>query len=72
MKTFVARALLVVTALAGRHDDVFADRLNHASLNDAVLLARANFRRYAHGDLAQLERLLAASTARRRFSFGPS
>ena len=56
----------IVTALAGRHDDVFADRLNHASLNDAVLLARANFRRYAHGDLAQLERLLAASTARRK------
>ena len=56
----------IVTALAGRHDDVFADRLNHASLNDAVLLARANFRRYAHGDLAQLERLLAASTTRRK------
>lgn len=56
----------IVTALAGRHDDVFADRLNHASLNDAVMLARANFRRYAHGDLAQLERLLAASTARRK------
>lgn len=56
----------IVTALAGRRDDVFADRLNHASLNDAALLARADFKRYAHGDLAQLERLLAASTAQRK------
>lgn len=56
----------IVTALLGRDDAVFADRLNHASLNDACLLARASFRRYAHHDLAQLERLLAATTARRR------
>ena len=56
----------IVTALAGRADAVFADKLNHASLNDAVLLSRAQFRRYAHGDLGALERLLAASTARRK------
>ncbi len=56
----------VVTALLTREDAVFADRLNHASLNDACLLARAQFRRYAHNDLAQLERLLATTRARRR------
>jgi 8-amino-7-oxononanoate synthase len=56
----------IVTALAGREDAVFADRLNHASLNDAVLLSRAKFRRYAHGDLTMLEKLLEASTARRK------
>ena len=56
----------IVTALAGREDAVFADKLNHASLNDAVLLSRAAFRRYAHGDLAALEKLLAASRARRK------
>jgi 8-amino-7-oxononanoate synthase len=55
-----------VTALVGRDDAVFADRLNHASLNDAVLLSRAAFKRYPHLDLAALERLLAGSTARRR------
>src|SRR5262249_24360891 len=55
-----------VTALLGRGDAVFADRLNHASLNDACLLARAAFRRYAHNDLAQLELLLAASDAPRK------
>jgi 8-amino-7-oxononanoate synthase len=56
----------VVTALAGRGDAVFADRLNHASLNDAALLSRATFRRYPHLDLGALERLLRASRARRR------
>lgn len=55
-----------VTALVGREDAVFADRLNHASLNDACLLARADFRRYPHNDIAALERLLAASRARRK------
>lgn len=56
----------VVTALIGRDDAVFADRLNHASLNDACLLSRGEFRRYPHGDLGALERLLAASRSRRR------
>jgi 8-amino-7-oxononanoate synthase len=56
----------VVTALTGRGDAVFADRLNHASLNDAALLARAEFRRYPHLDLGALERLLSASRARRK------
>jgi 8-amino-7-oxononanoate synthase len=55
-----------VTALVGRADAVFADRLNHASLNDAALLSRAEFRRYPHLDLAALERLLAGSGARRK------
>ena len=56
----------VVTALAGRGDAVFADRLNHASLNDAALLSRADFRRYPHLDVAALGRLLAKSGARRK------
>jgi 8-amino-7-oxononanoate synthase len=58
--------LAAVTALTGRGDAVFADRLNHASLNDAALLARAEFRRYPHLDLAALERLLDSSRARRK------
>lgn len=56
----------VVTALLGRADGVFADRLNHASLNDAALLSRADFRRYPHLDLAALEQLLERSRARRK------
>lgn len=56
----------VVAALMGRDDAVFADKLNHASLNDAVVLSRAEFKRYPHQDLAALESLLAASPARRK------
>ncbi len=48
----------VVQALAGKGDTVFADKLNHASLNDAMLLSRAETKRYRHGDLAQLAQLL--------------
>jgi 8-amino-7-oxononanoate synthase len=53
----------VITALAGRGDAIFSDKLNHASLNDAALLSRAKFIRYPHLDLAVLERQLAASRA---------
>jgi len=56
----------IVTALLGRGDAVFADKLNHASLNDAALLSRAGFRRYPHLDLNALEKMLAASGARRK------
>ena len=58
--------LAIVPALVGRRDAVFADRLNHASLIDAVQLSRADSQRYPHGDLAVLERLLTASPARRK------
>ena len=54
----------VVAALAGRGDAIFADKLNHASLNDAVLISRAKFSRYPHLDLNVLERQLAASDAK--------
>ncbi|HJT50397.1 MAG TPA: 8-amino-7-oxononanoate synthase [Nitrosospira sp.] len=56
----------VLTALARRGDAIFADKLNHASLNDAVLLSRARFSRYPHLDLTALERQLAASNAKRK------
>jgi 8-amino-7-oxononanoate synthase len=51
-----------ITALLGRDDAIFADRLNHASLNDACLLSRAQFKRYPHGDLDALDKLLCASS----------
>lgn len=56
----------VVSALLARGDAVFADRLNHASLNDAAVLARADLRRYPHNDLAALEKMLATSRAARK------
>ena len=53
----------VLSALLGRHDEVFADRLNHASLNDAAQLCGATFTRYPHADLSQLDAQLARSRA---------
>lgn len=54
--------LAVITALVGRHGEIFADKLNHASLVDAAQLSGARFSRYRHNNLAQLESQLADST----------
>ena len=56
----------IIVALVGRGDAVFADKLNHASLIDAVQLSRADHERYPHGDLNALERQLINSTAKRK------
>ncbi len=56
----------VVQALVGRGDTVFADKLNHASLNDAMLLSRASVKRYRHNDMAQLSDLLKKTVGGRK------
>ncbi len=56
----------VVQVLASKSDTVFADKLNHASLNDAMLLSRAAVKRYRHGDMVQLEQLLAQAQTGRK------
>lgn len=45
----------VISALLGRSDAVFEDRLNHASLLDGGLMSGARFKRYAHADVVDLE-----------------
>ncbi|WP_303290598.1 8-amino-7-oxononanoate synthase [Marinobacter sp. SS5-14b] len=52
----------VISALAGRGDTVFSDRLNHASIIDGCILSRARVRRYAHGDVGALEAMLAETS----------
>ena len=56
----------MLVALAGPGDHVFEDRLNHASLLDAAMLARTRLQRYAHCDPADLQQRLARSTATRK------
>ena len=56
----------VVQALVGKDDTVFADKLNHSSLNDAMLLSRALVKRYRHGDMVQLATQLAQTTSGRK------
>jgi 8-amino-7-oxononanoate synthase len=58
---FLACATSVV-ALSGRHDLVYFDRENHASLYDGARLSWAwdNLRRFHHNDAEHLEQLLKA------------
>ncbi len=56
----------VVSALLGRGDRIYEDRLNHASLVDAGLLSRARMQRYAHGDADALAAQLAEGDGGRR------
>ncbi len=51
----------VLQTLLGRHDTVFGDRLNHASLIDAARLAGCRSVRYRHQDPEDLAARLAAT-----------
>jgi 8-amino-7-oxononanoate synthase len=55
----------VLSALLGRGDTVFEDRLDHASLLDGGLLSRARLRRYPHADADALANMLAEATGER-------
>lgn len=48
----------MLSTFVSRSDTIFADKLIHASLIDGCILSRAKHRRYAHGDLEELEELL--------------
>lgn len=45
-------------------DAIFSEQLNHASIIDGMRLCKAELFRYAHSDMADLERLLREYTAR--------
>jgi len=57
----------VISALLGKGDHVFEDRLNHASLLDAGLLSQARLQRYQHNDINDLKNKLTTSKGKRKF-----
>ena len=50
----------VISALIGRDDHVFLDRLDHASIVDGGRLSFGEMHRYAHNDVRALDRQLAS------------
>lgn len=56
----------VLGALAGRDDAIFADKLNHACLNDGSYYSLAEFHRFPHNDVEALEKLLKESRAKHK------
>lgn len=57
-------SLSIISALAGRHDILYFDRENHACLYDAARLSYGTLRKYEHGDVDQLARLLEKDAGR--------
>jgi 8-amino-7-oxononanoate synthase len=55
----------IISALCGRGDCVFSDRLNHASIVDGIRLSGARSFRFRHNDAGHLEELLRRE--RRKF-----
>lgn len=53
-----ATNLSVISTLMGRGDYVLSDKLNHASIVDGCLMSGAEFRRFKHNDMADLENRL--------------
>lgn len=53
----------ILQALCTRSTEVFADRLNHASIFDGIKLAGCKLHRYGHCDMSDLQRRLRASAA---------
>lgn len=48
----------IISSLADKDSIVFSDRLNHASIVDAIILSRAKLIRYNHNSSAHLKELL--------------
>jgi glycine C-acetyltransferase len=51
--------------ILGDEDAVISDALNHASIIDGIRLCKAERRRYANGDMAELEKHLAETQGKR-------
>lgn len=58
--------LAITTSLLGRHDFVYQDKLNHASLIDAAKICAAKLVRYRHNDGPHLQELLSQNGSQAR------
>lgn len=56
----------IISSLFSRDDVIFADKLNHASIIDGILLSGAEFKRYPHNDMKALEDFLKKDKTRGR------
>jgi 8-amino-7-oxononanoate synthase len=55
--------LSVISTLMGRGDWVISDKLNHASIVDGCMMSGAEFRRFKHNDMEELEKRLQQAPA---------
>jgi len=56
----------IITTIAEKDSFIYADKLNHASLNDACILSRGKFIRFPHNDMAALENHLKKSKTKKK------
>lgn len=56
----------VLSTLLDKNDAVFCDKLNHASIIDGCMMTGAEFIRYKHNDMKDLESLLNANKAAKK------
>ena len=56
----------IITTIAEKDSFVYADKLNHASLNDACILSRGKFIRFPHNDMVALENHLKKSKTKKK------
>ncbi len=61
-----AANLATIPALVGPGDLIFSDELNHASIIDGCRLSRATVVRYAHNNVADLERAITENATDKR------
>ena len=56
----------IITTIAEKDSFIYADKLNHASLNDACILSRGKFIRFPHNDMAALENHLKNNKTKKK------
>ena len=56
----------IITTIAEKDSFIYADKLNHASLNDACILSRGKFIRFPHNDMVALENHLKRSKTKKK------